>query len=332
MNQAVVSIGIDVSKDKLHVAWLQQLQPLKAKPKSLPNTLQGHRELLKWLLDNTGASVEQLRITLEPTNVYHEAVAYFLHDHGCQVCLVNAKQVSDFAASLGSLSKNDRKDSVILARFGAVMHPLPWQPAPPKIRRLHALLDRLDTLQANYHQEQNRLQTVASREDFSPQVKVSLETSLAFLQEQMEALRKEIDDHVDRHPDLKTDEKLLVSIPGVGKLTAQRMIAVMRSRPFTKASQVAAFMGIVPIERTSGTSVFKRPRISRRGNPELRGKLFMPVVSALQHNPVVRAFYDKLLAKQKHQRAAMTAAMRKLVHICFGVLKHQKAFDPAMAS
>ena len=330
MTNSVVSIGIDVAKDKLQMAWLRQVQPLQVKPKSLPNTAKGHEELLDWLLKNTGVTVEQLRITLEPTNIYHEGVALYLHDHGCQVCLVNAKQVMDFAASLGNLSKNDRKDSVMLARFGLLMNPRVWQPAPLEIRQLHALLDRLDTLQAGLQQEENRLDTLQMRENFPATVKTSLEDSITFLKQSMQAIRDKIDDHIDRHPGLKTDQKWLATIPGVGKLTAQRMIAVIRSRDFTKASQVAAFMGIVPIERSSGTSVFKRPRISRRGDPELRGKLFMPVVAAITHNPTVQAFYRKLLANKKHQRAAMTAAMRKLVHICFGVLKNQQAFSPAV--
>lgn len=330
MSDTVVSIGIDVAKDKLQIAWLKQLQPLQVKPKSLPNTPVGHKALLDWLLQNTGATVERLRITLEPTNVYHEGVALYLHDHGCQVCLVNAKQVIDFGASLGSISKSDRKDSVMLARFGAVMNPRVWQPAPQEIRQLHALLDRLDTLQATMQQEENRLDTLQMRERYPETVKASLDQSIEFLKKAMQVIRDQIDDHIDRHPGLKNDQKLLTTIPGVGELTAQRMIALMRSRAFTKASQVAAFMGIVPIERTSGTSVFKRARISHRGDPALRGKLFMPVVAAITHNATVRKFYQKLLAQKKHQRAAMTAAMRKLVHICFGVLKNQQAFSPAL--
>lgn len=330
MSDTVLSIGIDVAKDKLQIAWLKQLQPLQVKPKSLPNTPVGHKALLDWLLQNTGATVERLRITLEPTNVYHEGVALYLHDQGCQVCLVNAKQVNDFSASLGNVSKNDRKDSVMLARFGAVMNPRVWQPAPLEIRQLHALLDRLDTLQATMQQEENRLDTLQMRERYPETVKASLDQSIEFLKKAMQAIREQIDDHIDRHPGLKNDQKLLTTIPGVGELTAQRMIALMRSRAFTKASQVAAFMGIVPIERTSGTSVFKRARISHRGDPALRGKLFMPVVAAITHNATVRKFYQKLLAQKKHQRAAMTAAMRKLVHICFGVLKNQQAFSPAM--
>ena len=327
MTDHVVSIGIDVAKDKLQIAWLRQLQPLQVKPKSLPNHPKGHAELLEWLLSNTGVTVEQLRITLEPTNIYHEGVALYLHDQGCQVCLVNAKQVADFASSLGQVSKNDRKDSVILARFGLIMNPRTWQPAPLEIRQLQALLDRLDTLQATLQQEENRLDTLQLRERYPATVQASLEASIEFLKRSMQTIRDQIDDHIDRHPGLKHDQTLLATIPGVGALTAQRMIALLRSRDFTKAAQVAAFMGLVPVERTSGTSVFKRPRLSRRGNPALRSKLFMPVVAAITHNPIVQQFYRKLLDKKKHQRAAMIAAMRKLVHICFGVLKNQQAFS-----
>lgn len=330
MTDTVVSIGIDVAKDKLQIAWLRQLQPLQVKPKSLPNTPKGHEELLDWLLKNTGVTAGKLRITLEPTNVYHEGVALYLHEHGCQVCLVNPKQMNDFAASLGSLSKNDRKDSVMLARYGWERNPRVWQPAPLEIRHLHALLGRLDTLQDSLQQEKNRLDTLQMQTQYPVTVKKSLEASIAYLEESIKQLRQQIDDHIGRYPGLKNDQKLLETIPGIGSLSAQRMIALIRSRDFHKASEVAAFVGLIPVEHTSGTTVRKRPRISRRGDPKLRGKLFMPVVAAITHNPVIQKFYKKLLDQKKHQRAAMTAAMRKLVHICFGVLKNQQVFSPAM--
>lgn len=327
MSDRLVSIGVDVARDKLQVAWLRQLDPLQVKPKSLPNTPAGHRELLSWLLGNTGVSPGELQVTLEPTNVYHEGVALFLHDHGCHVCLVNPKKVVDFAGSLGSLSKNDRKDSILLARYGAVMQPKRWQPAPVEVRELHALLDRLDTLTDSLVQEKNRLDTLLMRESPSGVVHASLTDSIRHIEGAIKQLRGDIDDHIDRHPGLKDDQRLLVSIPGVGTLTAQRMIAVIRSKAFTKASQVAAFIGIVPVEQTSGKSVYKKPRISRRGDPQTRAKLYMPVVSAITHNPVVKAFYGRLRKANKHVRAALTAAMRKLVHICFGVLKNRTLFS-----
>lgn len=327
MTDNPVFIGIDVAKEKLQIAWLRELQPLRVKPKSLPNTPDGHEALLDWLLKTTGVPAEHIRITLEPTNVYHEGVALYLHDHGCQVCLVNPKQVNDYASGLGSLSKNDRKDSVMLARYGHSANPRIWQPAPLEIRHLHALLARLDTLQDTLQQEQNRLDALSMQAHYSTTVKESLEASIAYLKASMQKLREQIDDHIDRHPGLKSDQKLLETIPGIGSLSAQRMIAVIRSRDFRKASEVAAFLGLVPVEHTSGATVRKRPRLSRRGDPKLRGRLFMPVVAAITHNPTIQTFYRKLLEKKKHQRAAMTAAMRKLVHICFGVLKNQQAFS-----
>lgn len=327
MSESHTFIGIDVAKNKLQIAWLKQLNPTLFKPKSLPNSPEGHQMLMDWLLKNTGVKPEQLWVILEPTNVYHEGVALFLHSQGCQVSLVNPKQVNDFASSLGSLSKNDRKDSVLLARFGAVMTPRLWQPAPLKIRQLQSLLERLDTLQNTAQQEQNRLDTLTLKANPPAAIQQSLEQSIAYLQQAIKDIQQEIDEHIDRHPDLKNDQTLLETIPGVASLSAQRIMTVIRSRDFRKASEVAAFMGLVPVERTSGSSVFKKPRLSKRGNPALRGKLYMPVIAAITHNTIIRAFYKKLIAQNKHQQAAKMAAMRKLVHICFGVLKHQQPFN-----
>lgn len=330
MNENSVSIGIDVAKNKLQIAWLKQLNPTLFKPKSLPNTPEGHRALMDWLIKNTQVKPEQLHVILEPTNVYHEQVALYLHEQGCRVSLVNPKKVNDFAASLGSLSKNDRKDSVMLARFGAMMSPRLWHPPPLEIRMLQDLLNRLDALQNTLLQEQNRLDTLSKKEAYPAIIKQSLLDSIAYLQQAIKAIQQQIDDHIDRHPHLKNDQALLETIPGIAALSAQRMIAVIRGKDFNKASEVAAFMGLVPMEHTSGSSVFKRPRLSKRGDPALRGKLYMPVIAAITHNPTVRSFYKKLIDQRKHQRAAMTAAMRKLVHICFGVLKHQQPFSLAV--
>ena len=149
---------------------------------------------------------------------------------------------------------------------------------------------------------------------------------------QLEAERKRleslIDNHIDRHPGLKEDRALLESIPGVGPVISQQMVAVIRSRSFNWASECAAFLGLVPIEHESGSSVRGRPRLSKQGDGRIRAKLYMAAVVATRHNPDIRHQYNRLLKRGKSKMAAIGAAMRKLVHICFGVLKHQTPYRP----
>jgi transposase len=117
----------------------------------------------------------------------------------------------------------------------------------------------------------------------------------------------------------------------VGKVLSRHMLSVFHSKDFDSAGQMAAYLGIVPVEYQSGTSVHKRPKLSKAGSAKVRAKLYMPAVVAIQHNPAAKALYERLLEKGKAKMAAIGAVMRKLVHICFGVLKHQKAYSPQAA-
>jgi len=139
-------------------------------------------------------------------------------------------------------------------------------------------------------------------------------------------LRQAIEQHIDRHPTLKADRELLLSIPAVGDKTAHRMLAVLHSHNFGSAEQVAACLGLVPVERQSGTSLQRKPRLSKAGNPRVRALLYMAAVVAIRYNPDVRALYTRLIARGKSKMSALGAAMRKLVHICFGVIKHQTPY------
>lgn len=137
-----------------------------------------------------------------------------------------------------------------------------------------------------------------------------------------------IEQHIDNEPQLKEDKQLLESIPGVGKVLSRYMMSLFQSRDFNSAAQMAAFVGTVPMEYQSGTSVNRRPRMSKAGSAKIRAKLYLPAVVATRYNPDAKALYERLLEKGKSKMSALGAVMRKLVHICFGVLKHQQCYSP----
>ena len=155
----------------------------------------------------------------------------------------------------------------------------------------------------------------------------SLVKSIAFLEAELKRLQNTIDEHIDRHPDLKRDMALLTSIPAVGERVGNNLLAVMHAHHFESAEQVAAYLGLVPVERQSGSSVLGRARLSKAGPARVRAVLYMAAVVATRCNPHVKALYERLLARGKSKMSAIGAAMRKLVHLCFGVLKTQQPYQ-----
>ena len=219
---------------------------------------------------------------------------------------------------------------MVIARFGMTQAPLLWEPESIEIRELKALIARCDAVKRDIQREVNRLEK-AVVSGVSAEVRASIETVRAQLEAEKKRLESLIDDHIDNHPDLKKDRELLESIPAIGPVMARQMLAVIRSRPFTRASQVAAFLGLIPVENESGTSVYSPPRLSKRGDARVRAKLYMAAVVATRHNPDIYNQNQRLLRNGKSKMSAIGAAMRKLVHICFGVLKHQAPYQPQLA-
>jgi transposase len=318
-------IGIDVSKAKLDCAWLREDEKLKTKV--VDNTKDGWKELVEWSLKNTGLTIEQLHFVMEATGIYHQRLATYLFDAGAKVSVVNPAQVKFYGQSLGVRTKNDKKDSVILARYGLKESPKLWQPEALEISELKALVTRLEGIEKDLQREKNRKEKALCGE--TPQVVLdSISHMIELFETEKQSLEKLIEEHIDKHKKLKEDKALLESIPGVGNVIATRMLMVINSRQFTKASQCAAYLGLVPVQHESGSSVKGRVRLSKAGNPAIRAKLYLGAVTAKTYNPDVKALYERLLSRGKSKMSALSAAMRKLVQICFGVLKCQETYQP----
>lgn len=321
------TIGIDVSKAKLDCAWLRDENKLKIK--TFSNSIVGWDELLEWSLKNSGLEIEQLHFIMEATGIYHEQLATWLYDAGTKVSVVNPAQVKFYAQGLGVRTKNDKKDSVVLARYGLKENPKLWQPEALEIRTLKAMIARLDGIEKDLQREKNR-QEKALISKAPAEVLISLVQMIELLETEQQRLDRLIEDHLNKHEKLKENKALLESIPGVGKVIAARMLMVIGSRQFENASQCSAYLGLVPVQHESGSSVKGRSRLSKAGNPVIRAKLYMAAVVATRYNPDIKAQYERLTGKGKSKMSALGAAMRKLVQICFGVLKHQQPYQPQM--
>ncbi len=313
-------VGIDVSKSKLDVAVMDVRGKLKNHV--FANDARGHAALIAWVADRVG----QVRpfACMEATGPYSEALAIALCDAGWHVSVVNPARIKGFAQGELTRNKTDRVDAGVLARFGQLLRPEPWLAPTPEVRELRALVDRLQNLKDMAQQESNRLEGAMNQ----PTMRASIESHLLWLQESIKQLERQIDDHIDRHPGLREDARLITSIPGVGSTTAAKVIAYLGDvRRFKNAKALAAFIGVTPRLKQSGSSVRGRSVISRSGHSSVRHALFMPALVARRHNLAVRAFGDRLKQGGMAPKAVIGACMHKLVHLIYGVVKSGLPFD-----
>jgi transposase len=195
---------------------------------------------------------------------------------------------------------------------------------------LKALLTRRDAVADDLQRERNRYE--ANELSLAPEAaRESITQSIAFLEAELKRLQKLVDDHIDKDPDLRGKKELLETIPGVGPRVSDHMTALLAGRTFERAEQLAAYLGLVPVQWESGSSVRGRPRMSKAGPAHLRKLLYMPAVVAGRYNPHIKALKERLLAKGKSKMAAIGAAMRKLAHLCFGVVHSGKPYSANFA-
>lgn len=323
MDTVCAVVGIDVSKKKLDIALLVNG---KTKAKVLENSAEGHRALLDWL-SKSKMPLSALHVCMEATGVYSEPVALVLHQAGLVVSVVNPACIKGFGHSENIRNKNDAIDAALIARYCAAMKPQPWSPPPLEQRQLRAWSQRIEALKDIRQQEENRLEALAIS-DMEP-VAQHVKQHIVWLSAEIEKLESDIDDHIDRHPGLKHDAELLASIPGLGMTTVARILGKVGDiRRFDNAKAFAAFLGVTPRQRSSGSSVKGRTVISRTGNTSLRAALYMPSLVARRHNPILHRFAERLAATGMANKAVIGAVMHKLAHLIYGVIHNGKPFDP----
>ena len=263
---------------------------------------------------------------LEATGGYEEALALYLLEAQHTVSVVNPRRIKAYAQAQLQRNKTDRADAALMARFCERERPDPWQPLLPEHRQLRHLTRGLETLKRQREQMRNRRDAA----DGDP-LRQALDEVLAALNEQIAAFEAQIEQHIAQHPELAERERRLGSVPGVARQTAAVVLSeVGPVERFTSARAMATYAGLTPRNWRSGTSVVGRTRLSKLGNAHLRRALFFPAMSALRHNGAVRHFGDRLERAGKAGKAIVGAAMRKLLHICYGVLKSGTEFDASL--
>lgn len=311
------TLGIDISKDSFH---LELSVNDKLRHRKFANRKEGFIELGAWLTKHKASPVHAC---LEATGPYSEDLALYLHRQGHTVSVVNPAQIKAFGQSELLRNKDDRPDAGLIRRFCEKQRPAAWTPPPPHLRELQALTRHLENLIETRQQQLSRLEGAKTKG-----VIKSLRKLVTYLDAEIARTEKQIQDHIDNHPDLKHQCQLLESIPGIGKRTAAKLLAEIEDiAGYKSARQVAAYAGLTPRNYRSGT-IRGKTRLSKTGNARVRKALFLPAMTAKRYNPIVRSFCQRLASHGKNKMQVIGAAMRKLIHIVFGVLKSGKRFDP----
>lgn len=317
-------VGLDVSKARLDVLLVRGEQ---REGQHFTNTPTGFAKLHQWLSRRLKA--EQVQVCLEATGPYGEAVAEYLYERGYTVSVVNPARIKGYAASQMSRNKTDKLDAALIADFCRRQRPTAWTPPAPEIRQLQQLVRHLDDLTSARQAAKNHLENRA----LSQPIVEHWQAQIKLLDTHISQTRQAISDLLDQHPTLKGQTDLLRSIPGLGDTTIGKLLAECRDiHAFGNVRQLVAFVGLNPRQHQSGSSIHQRPSISRTGSASLRAALYMPALSAMRFNPVLRAFADRLRARGVVGKALVVAVMRKLLHLVYGILKSGQPFDPNWAT
>lgn len=325
-------IGCDVAKATLDASWFDKSRDCWFDKGKVPNRCRGFARLLKWLCQTCQADPGELCLVIESTGVYHLLLANYMHAAGVRVVVTNPGRAAEHASSQNRLNKSDKLDARGLQLYGRQLEKVHYyQPHSPEIQALQAMLSRLRQLDQDLARERNRLEKCP----FIPESRAltaSIRRQLRRLNQEKQRLQSEVDALIRQNDELRHLQRRLISIKGIGKLTSQWLLPLLYREQFDSARQLAAYLGLTPIHKRSGTSLHKRGRLSGRGNRYLRSRLYMPAVCASTYDPAMARCYDTLIRRGKTPKQALTAVMRKLIHVCYGVVKNDQDYRCPVAT
>ena len=304
-------IGIDVAKHKFDLHDLEARQS-----RQWENTPDGIRQCVAFCNDAPPELV-----VMEATGGYETALAATLQAEGFAVAVVNPRRIRDFAKAVGQMAKTDKLDARIIAQYGATLTPMPTEQINDNARKMKALVARRHQLVQLYSAENNRMEHAVDKE-----IRKSIKALTDVLEKQIERMDKQLKDQIDQQPELKQKAESLKSIPGIGETTACMLVTELPELGQFNRRQIAALVGVAPMNRDSGT--FQGKRMTGGGRKRIRSRLFMPTLVAVYHNPVLKKYYRMLIdQKGKSKMVAVMAAMRKLLCIMNTMLKNNQQWQ-----
>ncbi len=316
-------VGVDVSAKTLAVVVEQDGK--RESVREFTNDRAGHRKLIA-LVTKRG---RHARVVLEATGNYSLDLGLALHRaKRIEVMVANPRALSQFAGAFLTRSKTDELDAEVIVEFAQRMPFKAWTPPEPKILDLRAISRRIEAMTKSATQEKNRLHAADAFDEISDVVRNDIQVNIRHLEKRIARLRDQALTLIESHSELARSFRHITSIKGIADAAGIQILAEISVLPADMSvRQWVAHAGLDPRTFQSGTSVHKPARISRRGNRHIRRGLFMPAIVAVQYEPHVKAFYEKLLSRGKTKMQANVAVMRKLLHAIYGMIKHDRDFE-----
>lgn len=304
-------VGIDVSKDRLDVA----VSPSKE----------------KWQYSNDESGISQavarltklspVLIVMEPTGGLEAPIAAALADEELSIAIVNARQIRDYARAMGKLAKTDNLDALVMAEFASAIKPQARPLRDEESQELKATVSRRRQLLEMLIAEKNRLASAGNH------IKPNILAHIEWLKKEIKDIDRDVRQQIEDSPMWRAKDNLLQSIPGVGDVLSATLLAELPELGMLNRKQIAALVGIAPLNRDSGT--MKGKRSVWGGRAPVRAVLYMAALVSTRYNPVIRAFYQRLLERGKAKKVALVACMRRLLTIMNAILKHQRPWQYA---
>lgn len=318
-------VGVDISYKTATVAW--QVTP-ETSPivREIQQTPAGYRSLIKQL--KKLASPDCIHVVMEATSTYWMALAHDLYQAGFVVSVVNPSDVKHFAKLKRRHAKSDALDAVLLLDFAQDEQPVSWSPPPEICERLRQLLTSRTQLMEAKNRLSNQLHALKRNPNADPTVIAIFVNQIDSLKQDIQSLKKAVEHLLKSDNDWAQDVAYLLSIPGIGVITAAWLLVATHG--FVRCDtpeRAVGFAGLAPYDRDSGKKRGYRS-VGNTGHKRLRNVLYMASASAARFNPRLKQFYEQLVDRGKPKKVARCAVARKLIHIAWACVTKQRYFDP----
>ncbi len=322
LRQALV--GIDVGSKEL-VVKVEKLGCEQEGVAVFQNSISGHKKLLKYI----SKGVNEAKVCVEATGIYHLELSLFLSaNKKVEVMVVNPRAMKHFALAKMRRAKTDKVDAGVILEYVKCMPFICWEAPKESDVELQAISRRINQLKGELRREQNRQHTMEYRTSLSKGMWRDIEVNVKHLKRRIELLEKQGLKLISEDEALSRKFKLLTTIKGIAQVSGLTILAELACLPKDmQAKQWVAYVGLDPVAVESGSSIKQGRRISKSGNIYLRTAMYMPAWVAIQSEPYVKAYYNKLISRGKKPLQAAIAVMRKLLHSIWGMLNTGTEWD-----
>lgn len=324
MSKGILYAGVDVGQEELWVA-IEGHQP-----RAFPHTRSGIKRMWDWVHNVESEAI--LHFCMEATGVYSLQLATRLFSYpDTRISIVNPAQISFFAKAQLRRSKTDRIDALVILAFAQSQHPESWRPEPEALQKLSNLVNQAEALRATLRQWENRAHNQSYVPNLPKLVRKTTSALQRAIRKQLIELEGAVKGLCEDDPVLRSQVQLLCTIPGVAKQSAVRLLAYGKTALTDHSARaLVAHAGLAPRHRQSGTSILGKSHLAKEGDKRFRCVLYMPTLVGITHNPILKNFYQRLLARGKPKMVALVACMKKLLLIVRAILITQSPFNPTV--